>query len=241
MNITLRNYFFTLLAVVLIFTSACKKDKDDSPSILGAWVMEIGPDKNIPVQLSFFSNDFFEWVPLIPTENHNRSAAKYTFKDGVLKITNDPDCPEVGEYNVNIQGINMTLSLKNDDCDPRTAGLEGTWKRKDLMLDVRIQGIWEKSVTINDTIRQIIFYPQQNGIFEWLISKETPLYQTSSGRYAVGTEYLVVYNFLDCASILGYYTYSLSGENQIIISEEQDHCGFRITAIAGTWTKEPNF
>lgn len=233
-----------LLAVLLIAitaASSCKDDDDSSPSIFGSWTMSNIDDQTIPYQLSLFANDFIEWVPLVPTEDLRRQAADYTLADGVLTITNDPNCPENAEYAVSMQGDVLTLSVLTDNCPERIEVLDRNWRRKDQMIDVRVQAAWTKSVTISDTLRQILFYPQQNGVFEWFITPhETPLYVSSIGRYAVSADYLVVYNFLDCHTIMGYYSYELVDGNRIIISEVQDHCGFRTTAIEGTWEQEPN-
>lgn len=227
-----------LMALLFTFSYSCKKDKDSTPSILGSWVMNIGIDNNIPIQISFFANGFYEWIPLVPTENHTRSSAEYTLSDGVLTLINDSDCPEEGRYLVSIDDNKLILTVQQDDCPSRVAGLEGSWSRKNDLIDIRVQGVWYRSISIADTLREIVFFPQQNGVFEWIISKETPDYQTTNGRYAIGEDYMVIFNFLDCTG-LGYYTYDIS-EVQLKLTEAAEPCSIRSVVMAGTWELEQN-
>jgi hypothetical protein len=229
------------IIIIAIAATSCKDKNESSPSILGSWTMSDIDDQTIPYQLSLYANNFMEWVPLAPTENLRRESADYSFADGVLTITNDPNCPENAEYTVSLQGDALTLSVVTDNCPERIQLLDRNWRRKDQMLDVRLQVAWTRAATISDTLRHIIFYPQQNGVFEWLISNETPLYVTSIGRYAVSADYLVIYNFLDCHTIMGYYSYELQGGEKITISTVQDHCDFRTTAIEGAWDYVPSY
>jgi len=202
---------------------------------MGSWVRDIGEYNEIPVQISLFSNNYFEWIPLIPVEDHTKVPAEYEYKQGVLTITNDITCPEPGKYSVTVKRNTLTLAVIEDNCEDRVSRLAGNWARKDMMADVRIQGVWLKTLTIADTARDVIFIPQQHGVFEWLISEETPLYLNQFGRYAVGDQYVAIYSFMDCASIVGYYTYSIQEENQLVLTPAPDQCSIRIPALSGTW------
>lgn len=224
----------------MLFLNACKNDDNNDPSIMGSWVRNIGENDEIPVQISLYSNSYFEWIPLIPTESYTRNSAKYTYSGGMLTITNDTQCPEPGKYSVAVKGSTLTLTLVEDDCAARITKLSGNWSRKNMMTDVRLQGVWLKTITIADTARQLVFIPQQNGAFEWLISKETNLYQSQFGRYAVGDDYVAIFNFLDCASIVGYYTYTIQEENKLILTPVEDNCSIRTPALSGTWNLQPS-
>lgn len=231
-----RNEIFVALAILILLVTAyaCKKDTNDDPTILGSWVMNIGEEKNIPVQLSFFANDFFEWIPLVPTDTHTRSAANYTFADGVLTIMNDPDCPENGEYKLSLQGSQLEITLISDDCEPRVSGLQGTWNRKNDLPERRIEGIWYRNLRLEGKDVEVVFHTQQNGVFEWIMSESTDSYQTTNGRFAVSDDYLVIYNFLDCFG-LGYYTYTFTSENRLLITEHNEPCEIRPVVLTGTW------
>lgn len=230
-----------ILAFILNLSFSCKKDDEYKPSVMGSWVRDIGSEDIIPIQLTFFYNDLFEWIPLIPTDNHTRSAAKYTFKDGIITITNDPDCPGAGKYNGVLKGTTLTISVIEDVCAQRIAGLVGVWDRKDMMIDASVRGWWQKSVTIADTLREIVLLPQQNGVFEWLISKETSDYKSQFGKYVIGPDCIAFYNFLDCSSIVGYYSYTITDQKQLVLSTARDHCSLRIPAIVGTWSLQQSF
>jgi hypothetical protein len=226
-----------LITLMIAVSYSCKKDKDSTPSILGSWIMSIGPDKDIPIQISFFANDFFEWIPLIPTESHTRSAADYDYTNGVLTIMNDPDCPEAGTYDVSVEDDKLVISVIEDDCSPRITGLEGSWTRKNDLPERKIEGIWKRNISLEGEEREIVFYTQQNGVFEWIISEPTSVYETTNGRYAVGDEYLVIYNFLDCSG-LGYYTYIYTSENRLLITENFEPCEIRSRVLTGTWAMD---
>jgi hypothetical protein len=225
-----------LIALLITLSTSCKKDDGHKPSITGSWVMEIGSGQDIPVQLTLYSDGSLEWVPLIPTENHSLSLAKHTFSNGVLTITNDPDCSGTGRYTVTLQGVNMNLTVIEDDCEPRISALVGDWTRKDLMIEQDFRKIWRKSMVVSDEPKDILFYLQHNGVFEWLINEETSLYKSSLGKYVVGPDYLAVFSFLDCHLYVGYYSYLFSGGGtQLVISNVEDDCTYRIAAIAGSW------
>jgi len=231
-----------MFGIIFIFSmNACKNDDNNDPSIMGSWVRNIGTSNEIPVQISLFSNKYFEWIPLIPVEEYTRVPAEYEYVGGVLTITKDITCPEPGKYSVTVKGNTLTLEVIEDDCEARVTRLAGNWARKNMMTDVRIQGAWSKTVTIADTARDLFFIPQQNGVFEWLISKETPLYMSQFGRYAVGDQYVAVYSFLDCASIVGYYTYAIQDEKRLVLTPVQDYCTIRTPALSGTWNLQTNY
>ena len=234
---TLIMLMLAVLALPAICLVSCKKDKNGDPSILGSWIMSIGDQSNIPVQLSFYANGFFEWVPLIPTENHTRTAAEYSYAEGVLTISNDPDCPEDGKYKIVVKDNSITISLLEDGCTPRIAGLAGTWTRKNDAPERRIGGVWYRNINLEGKQREIVFYTQQNGVFEWIISEPTSIYETTNGRYAVGEEFLVIYNFLDCSG-LAFYKYTYTGENRLLITEHVEPCEIRSAVMTGTWVRD---
>jgi len=224
-------------AILLMSVSSCK-DEEFKPSVNGQWVKQLESSNNLPVQIAFHIDGLFDWVPLTPNGSHTHTSAKYSYKDGVLTLRNDADCPGEGKYSVTFQGLTMTLTLINDGCEPRINGIVGTWTRKDLMIDTKFKKVWSKNLTIADTVRLVYFVPGNLGVFDWYIDKPTPLLQTGEGRFAVGENYFIVFGFLDCANIGGYYSYQIQDENRLIVSSAVDNCGFRTAAFTGNWNLE---
>lgn len=119
-----------LLFIGVMFLCACSKnEKDDTIDIIGTWVKMYGPDNDIPIELTFYEDGTFQWVPTIPNDYHTPSAGEYTLSDNILGLFNDPDCPDVEEgwYNLSLDGDVLTITLIEDECDPRVPALVGEW------------------------------------------------------------------------------------------------------------------
>ncbi len=123
-----------LLVVGVMFLCACSKnEKIEKPDIIDTWGKMYGPDNDIPIELTFYEDGTFQWIPTIPNDYHTPSAGEYTLSDNILGIFNDPDCPDVEEgwYSVDLAGDVLTITLIEDECEPRVPALSGEWTRVD--------------------------------------------------------------------------------------------------------------
>ena len=86
----------------------------------------------MPISIKFDCCDgSYHWAPCIETDLHSPSSGRYTFRDKVLRIYDDLDCQDItGVYSAKIDGDILEISIQEDACDPRIAGMVGTWTRE---------------------------------------------------------------------------------------------------------------
>ncbi len=119
-----------LLTVTLFLMPACSDDNDEPACIRGRWVTNHS-DTDVPLRLTFYGCDgTFLWEPR-GESSHTPSEGSYTFADNVLSIFDDDDCADItGVYSAIIDGETLIISVQEDACDPRIAGMIGTWTRE---------------------------------------------------------------------------------------------------------------
>ncbi len=120
-----------LLTVTLFLMPACSDDKDELVSISGSWITNHSVT-DVPLIIKFDCCDgTFRWEPRIETDLHTPSTGGYSFVDDVLKIMDDVDCLDItGVYSAIINGDILEITVQEDACDPRIAGMIGTWTRE---------------------------------------------------------------------------------------------------------------
>ncbi len=125
---------FILFALVIInffLMPACSDDKDGLVSISGTWITNHSVT-DVPLRIKFDCCDgTFRWEPRVETDQHSPSTGSYSFMDEVLRIMDDVDCLDItGVYSAIIDGDVLEITVQEDECDPRIAGMTGTWTRE---------------------------------------------------------------------------------------------------------------
>ncbi len=129
------NLFYSILLLIsLVFLmSACSDDKDNQEPIVdpglieGSWI-RYHPVTDVPIRITFYANGSFLWEPRIETGYHTPSTGNYSLEEKELSLFGDDDCPDMtGLYQAVLAENTLTITLIEDECEPRIPGMTGVW------------------------------------------------------------------------------------------------------------------
>jgi hypothetical protein len=127
----------TFLSLLLVISS-CNKDDDSiptpiqTPDIYGSWTVLQTDEQGVQfnVELSFNTDNTFDWILLDSVEGHNNGHAVFNLTANVMVINNDVDCNSEGEYILVKEVDKLAIIALSDGCEPRKRALEYLWKKK---------------------------------------------------------------------------------------------------------------
>jgi len=124
--------FFSIILIGLIVTS-CEEDNPintNPEDLIGSWTRTVTDSEGVQFEAKItFDGSNYHFEVLTDVSDFEDSTGNYVIENGLLKMTNDSQCYDIGYYNFSVIGNSLTFTAFEDFCEGRKIAIQGVWTK----------------------------------------------------------------------------------------------------------------